>query len=246
LSATPFFAVEGLTRVFGGLRAVDGLEFSLAAGEIVGLLGPNGSGKTTVLNLISGALAADQGSVRLQGRELIGQPAFRIARLGVARTFQLVRVFGAMTARENVLAGLAFGARPSAGRAAQDEAMRLLARVGLTQAADRPASELTYIDQKRLELARALALAPVLLLLDEWLAGLNPSELSEGVELLQSLRSPDRAILLVEHVMDAIRALCDRCIVMNAGARIAEGTPAAVLADHAVIAAYLGSEDADA
>jgi ABC-type branched-subunit amino acid transport system ATPase component len=243
VSTAAFFAVEGLTRTFGGLRAVDTLQFTLAPGEIVGLLGPNGSGKTTVLNLISGALVADGGSVRLQGRELIGQPAFRIARLGVARTFQLVRVFGAMTARDNVLAGLAFGARPRGGRGAHDEAARLLARVGLDRAADRPANELTYIDQKRLELARALALAPVLLLLDEWLAGLNPSELAAGVELLRSLRCQDLAILLVEHVMDAIRALCDRCIVMNAGARIAEGTPAAVLADPAVIAAYLGTEE---
>jgi ABC-type branched-subunit amino acid transport system ATPase component len=246
MSAAPFFAVEDLALTFGGLRAVEGLQFALAPGEIVGLLGPNGSGKTTVLNLISGALAADRGSVRLRGRELVGEPAFRIARLGVARTFQLVRVFGTMTARENVLAGLEFGAQQRRGRAAHDEAARLLARVGLDAAADRPANELTYIDQKRLELARALALAPVLLLLDAWLAGLNPAELAAGIELLRSLRSENLAILLVEHVMDAIRALCDRCIVMNAGARIAEGTPAAVLADHAVIAAYLGSEDADA
>lgn len=243
MSAPPFFVVDGLARTFGGLRAVDALQFSLAPGEIVGLLGPNGSGKTTVLNLLSGALRPDWGSVRLHGRELTGEPAFRIARLGVARTFQLVRVFGAMTARENVVAGLVFGARPRSGRAAQDEAARLLARVGLDGAADRPANELTYIDQKRLELARALALAPVLLLLDEWLAGLNPAELAAGIELLRSLRNENMTILLVEHVMDAIRALCDRCIVMNAGVRIAEGTPAAVLADPAVVAAYLGAED---
>ncbi len=244
MSAAPFFVVDDLARTFGGLRAVEALQFTMERGEIVGLLGPNGSGKTTVLNLISGALPAHRGSVRLLGRELIGEPAFRVARLGVARTFQLVRVFGTMTAHENVRAGLAFGAQPRAGRAADDEAARLLARVGLADAADRPANELTYIDQKRLELARALALKPVLLLLDEWLAGLNPSELAAGIALLRSLRGENLSILLVEHVMDAIRALCDRCVVMNAGLRIAEGSPSAVLADPAVVAAYLGEDGA--
>jgi len=241
MSAAPFFAATRLTRSFGGLRAVDGLDLAIAPGEIVGLLGPNGSGKTTVLNVISGALLPDRGSVTLQGAELVGLPVFRIARLGVARTFQLVRVFAAMSARENVVAGLAFGARPRFGRAAHAEAARLLECVGLVAQAERRAHELTYIDQKRLELARALALAPRLLLLDEWLAGLNPVELAAGIELLRSLRTPRLAILLVEHVMDAIRALCDRCVVMNAGARIAAGTPAEVLADPAVIAAYLGA-----
>ncbi|HTT09939.1 MAG TPA: ABC transporter ATP-binding protein [Burkholderiaceae bacterium] len=241
MSTATFFEVAGLTRSFGGLRAVDALDLSVAPGEIVGLIGPNGSGKTTVLNLISGALAPDCGSITLHGDELVGLPAFRIARLGVARTFQLVRVFASMSVHENVAAGLAFGARPRFGRAAHEEAARLLARVGLGAQADRRASELTYIDQKRLELARALALDPRLLLLDEWLAGLNPVELAAGIDLLRSLRSTTLSILLVEHVMDAIRALCNRCVVMNAGVRIAAGTPAAVLDDPAVIAAYLGA-----
>jgi branched-chain amino acid transport system ATP-binding protein len=244
MNPAPLLEVAGLTRTFGGLRAVDALHFTIAQGEIVGLLGPNGSGKTTVLNLISGALAPDRGSVRLRGRELVGLRAFRIARLGVARTFQLVRVFATMTVRENVQAGLAFGAQPRAGHAARQAAGALLERVGLAAFADRPAADLTYIDQKRLELARALALAPTLLLLDEWLAGLNPTELAQAIALLRSLRGDALTILLVEHVMDAIRALCDRCVVMNAGARIAEGTPAAVLADAAVVRAYLGDEHA--
>jgi ABC-type branched-subunit amino acid transport system ATPase component len=237
-------AVKGLTRSFGGLRAVDNLQFDVAPGEIVGLLGPNGSGKTTVLNLISGALAPDHGSVRLRDRELVGMPAFRIARLGIARTFQLVRVFASMSARENVVAGVAFGAQPRFGRAARAQAAQLLEQVGLAAQADRPADELTYIDQKRLELARALALAPSLLLLDEWLAGLNAAELAAGIDLLRSLRSPVLTILLVEHVMDAIRALCDHCVVMNAGVGISAGTPAEVLADPAVVTAYLGADDA--
>lgn len=242
--AAPLLAVDGLARSFGGLRAVHDLQLAIAPGEIVGLLGPNGSGKTTVLNLISGALAPDRGSVKLEGHELVGMPAFRIARLGVARTFQLVRVFASMSARENVAAGLAFGARPRFGRAAHAEAAQLLERVGLAGQADRPANALTYIDQKRLELARALALAPRLLLLDEWLAGLNAVELAAAIALLRSLRSSTLTILLVEHVMDAIRALCDHCVVMNAGVRIAAGTPDEVLADAAVVTAYLGGDDA--
>jgi len=240
----PLLAVEGLTRNFGGLRAVDDLHFEMTRGEVVGLLGPNGSGKTTVLNLISGALRPDRGSVRLLGRELVGQPAFRIARLGVARTFQLVRVFATMSVRENIAAGFAFGARPRFGRAARAEIDALVTRVGLAGRGDQVAHELTYIDQKRLELARALALAPTLLLLDEWLAGLNQVELAAAIDLLDALRSETLTILLVEHVMDAIRALCDRCVVMNAGARIAAGTPADVLLDPAVVTAYLGADDA--
>lgn len=242
--STPILQIEGLVKRFGGLVAVNEMSFSVAPGEIVGLLGPNGSGKTTVMNLISGALRPNAGSIRLEGTELIGQPAFRIARLGVARTFQLVRVLGSMTALENVEAGLAFGARPSGIGTARERGVELLARVGLAGHEATPASELTYINQKRLELARALALHPRLLLLDEWLAGLNPSELREGVALLRSLREEGVTMVLVEHVMDAIRSLCDRCVVMNAGRKIADAPPAAALADPQVVKAYLGDDDA--
>lgn len=244
MTATPLLEVHDLTRRFGGLVAVDGLDLTVQAGEIVGLLGPNGSGKTTALNLISGALKPDQGSIALRGGAIAGLAPHKIARLGVARTFQLVRVLGSMTVHENVLAGLAFGTRNDWGTRAEASADGLLERVGLGGRGPVMTTELTYIDQKRLELARALALRPELLLLDEWLAGLNPTELLQGIELVRSLRSEGIAILMVEHVMDAIRSLCDRCVVMNAGRRIAVGTPTEVLSDPEVVRAYLGDSDA--
>jgi branched-chain amino acid transport system ATP-binding protein len=242
---SPLLEVDGLTRRFGGLVAVDALGFSVGSGEIVGLLGPNGSGKTTVLNLLSGVLRPDAGRVAFRGQAIAGKPAHRIARLGVARTFQLVRPLASLSCRDNVLTGLAFGRRSAWGIAARREADVLLERVGLGGVRASLPGELTYIDQKRLELARALALQPELLLLDEWLAGLNPTELEDGIDLVRSLSTEGITILLVEHVMDAIRSLCHRCLVMNTGRLIASGLPADVLADREVIRAYLG-DDADA
>jgi ABC-type branched-subunit amino acid transport system ATPase component len=197
-----------------------------------------------VLNLISGMLVPDAGTLRVDGRDVVGLGAHRIARLGVARTFQLVRMLPSMTVVDNVVVGLAFRRRPLWGEKAQAAARGLLAHVGLADKADLPATQLTYIDQKRLELARALALEPALLLLDEWLAGLNPTELVAGIALIRSLRGAGITIILVEHVMDAIRSLCDRCVVMNAGRKIADGPPAAVLAEREVVRAYLGEADA--
>jgi len=240
----PVLQLANVRKAFGGLVAVDDAGFTLRRGEILGLIGPNGSGKTTVLNVISGALRADHGAIALAGQPIVASPAHRIAQRGIARTFQLVRVLPDSSCLENVAAGIAFQAKPVWGAVAQDRARALLTRVGLGDKAETPAAQLTYIDQKRLELARALALSPVVLLLDEWLAGLNPSELQVGIALVKMLREEGLTIIIVEHVMDAIRSLCDRCVVMNAGRIIAEGPPAAVLADREVIRAYLGEPDA--
>ncbi|HTM79350.1 MAG TPA: ABC transporter ATP-binding protein [Devosia sp.] len=237
-------SLNAVTKRFSGLTAVKDLSFDLAVGETVGLLGPNGSGKTTALNMISGYLPLSEGSIALSGHTISALGPERIAHRGVARTFQLVRALPSLTVGENVLAALAFRKAPLWGNAAAPQIEALLAEVGLAGRASQPADSLTYIDLKRMELARALASDPQLLLLDEWLAGLNPTELRAGIELITSLRQRGITILLVEHVMDAVRALCSRCIVMNTGTKIADGPTAEVLADAEVIRAYLGDEHA--
>lgn len=242
-------SIHGLNKAFGGLVAVRDLSFDVAEGEITGLIGPNGSGKTTVLNLVTGELRLDRGAILLHGpggEDIAGWPPFRICRAGVARTFQLVRVLPRTTVRENIMLGFMFGSRPTAPARAVAEAEALIDRVGLAGSAEMRGAQLTYIDQKRVELARALACRPRLLLLDEWLAGLNPTELQTGIALIRSIRAEGVAIVMIEHVMEAIRALCDSVVVMNAGERIAAGAPDVVLSEPAVIRAYLGADDAAA
>jgi ABC-type branched-subunit amino acid transport system ATPase component len=229
-----------VSKRFGGLVAVDELSFEVRQNEVLGLIGPNGSGKTTVINLISGALRPNRGEIYLREHMISDEPARTIARAGVARTFQLVRLLPALTVVENVIAGAVFGHKRLWGGSARKYALRQLERVGMRHPVDAPTASLTYIDEKRIELARALASDPAVLLLDEWLAGLNPTELQIGIELIRSLRAEGRTIVLVEHVMGAIRSLCDRCVVMNGGAKIAEGAPQAVLSDKEVVRAYLG------
>lgn len=236
--------VGDVTKRFGGLIAVQNLSFALAENEVLGLIGPNGSGKTTMMNLISGALRPTSGEIRLYGDDIARVGASRIANKGIARTFQLVRMLPGLTVLENVSAGGVFGHTRRWGKELDDYAQALLQRVGLPNAGDVAVTALTYIDQKRVELARALASGPKVLLLDEWLAGLNPTELKTGIALIEQLRVEGRTIIIVEHVMHAIRSLCDRCIVMSSGVKIAEGTPREVLADGEVIRAYLGDADA--
>ncbi|MEM7376094.1 MAG: ABC transporter ATP-binding protein [Pseudomonadota bacterium] len=237
-------SVAGVSKRFGGLVAIDDLEFEVSQHEMVGIIGPNGSGKTTMMNLISGALKPSLGTITLHGRRIENLPPQTISRLGVGRTFQLVRLLPSLTVIENVKAGAVFGYRQRWGTQADQFAQHMLQRVGLESAGNTPITSLTYIDQKRVELARALAGEPNLLLLDEWLAGLNPTELQTGIELIHALRDEGRTVILVEHVMDAIRSLCDRCVVMASGGKIAEGSPDTVLADPDVVRAYLGDDDA--
>lgn len=240
----PVLSLRSATKRFGGLVAVNDLDFDVAEHQVLGLIGPNGSGKSTTLNLISGALKPTAGSIALRGTPITNLPASQISRRGISRTFQLVRLLPSMTVLENVKAGAVFGRRRRWGSEADAFARRMLERVGLTRHVNAPVGQLTYIDTKRVELARILASEPEVLLLDEWLAGLNPTELAEGIRLINDLRDEGRTIILVEHVMDAIRALCDVCVVMSSGAKIAEGTPREVLSDPEVVRAYLGDDDA--
>jgi branched-chain amino acid transport system ATP-binding protein len=244
MSSRLLLSVETVRKAFGGLIAVNDVDFSVKESELIGLIGPNGSGKTTMMNLISGALKPTSGTIRLDGEVISGMPAHQIARRGVARTFQLVRILPSLSAIENVIAGAVFGHVRAWGDDAYREAEILLDRVGLGGRGGAPTGSMTYIDQKRLELARALASNPRLLLLDEWLAGLNPSELKIGIELIRDLREDGRTIIMVEHVMDAIRSLCDRCVVMSSGVKIADGSVHDVLSRPEVVTAYLGTDDA--
>ena len=234
--------LEQVSKTFGGLRAVHRVSAGVAEGEILGLIGPNGAGKTTLFNLITGVYRAEQGRIVFQDRDITAAPPHKRCRAGIARTFQLVRPFAQMTVLQNVCVGRIYG-REAAGnrRRAEAEALELLELVGLAARAADPAHSLTIVGRKRLELARALATRPMLLLLDELLAGLNPSEVLGAIELIQRIRSTGVTIVMVEHLVKAILSISDRVIVMNAGERIAEGPPQAIANDPQVIDAYLGT-----
>lgn len=235
-----FFSVNGVTKKFGGLRAVNHVTFSMERGEIVGLLGPNGSGKTTLINLISGALPVTAGQISVLGTNLTGLRSDQIAKAGVARTFQLVRILPSLSLIENVMIPAVFGRNAHTKADAHTLAIQSLDMVGLSDRANVAAGDLTYIDQKRLELARALAAEPEVLLLDEWLAGLNPTELLDGILLIKKLNEKGLTILMVEHILEAVRNLCPRVVVMNSGMLIADEKTDAALSDPTVISAYLG------
>jgi branched-chain amino acid transport system ATP-binding protein len=233
--------VERVSKGFGGVRAVHDVSFNLDEGEVLGIMGPNGSGKTTLFNLIAGALRPDAGRIRLHGHDIAGLPAYRVCARGIARTFQLVRPFAGLTALDNVLVGRLYGRLRSTAAEAIVEAERLLALVGLPGRGHVPAAQLTLVDRKRLELARALAASPHLLLLDEFMAGLNPVETGAAMALIRRLQAEGTTILMVEHIVWALLELSRRIIVLSAGEKIAEGSPEAVAADPAVVDVYLGS-----
>ena len=231
--------VQNLSKRFGGLRAVQDVSFTVRENETVALLGPNGAGKTTSFNLITGFQRPDTGSVVAFGREIARLRPNVVCSHGVARTFQVAKPFGAMTVLSNVMTGAFLHHKGMA--AAKEKAREAIDFVGLGSRQDMPARDLTTIDQRRLEMARALATEPRLLLLDEVMAGLNPSEIDQAVALVRKLASKGLTIVIVEHVMRAIMAVADRMVVLDHGQKIAEGTPKEVVANPDVIRAYLGS-----
>ena len=231
---------EGVSKYFGGLAAVSNVDFHVDQGEIVGLIGPNGAGKTTLFNLISAALTTRQGVIRYKGEKITGLKPYQICRMGLARTFQSVKIFGNMPALTNIYVGALFGTASTVKPAdAIKEAEELLEFVGLPVTAT-PAQDLTLANQKRVEVARALATKPELLLLDELMAGLNPTEVAQAMELVAKIRDRGITIFVIEHVMKAIMGVCDRIIVLHHGEKIAEGTPQEIANNRAVVEVYLG------
>ncbi|MEO7982312.1 MAG: ABC transporter ATP-binding protein [Sporichthyaceae bacterium] len=237
----PVLETRDLGRRFGGLHAVAGVSFSVPEGEVLGVIGPNGAGKSTFINLVTGHIRPTSGRVLIDGRDLTGAKPWTVAGARVARTFQIVKPFRGMSVRENVVVGLLHGperARTMSG--ARSTADEMLARVGLAQHADRSPGELTVADARRLEFAKALALRPRLLLLDEVMAGLRPAEIEPSLELIRELKGQGVTIVVVEHVMRAIVAVSDRVLVLHQGKVLTVGAPKDVLSDSRVIEAYLG------
>lgn len=237
--------VENLGKRFGGLAAVDELSFGVKEHEIFAIIGPNGAGKTTTLNLLSGLLTPTTGTITLKGQRIDSLPSFERTHLGLGRAFQVVQPFPEMTVRENVQVGALFGT-PGIDRAeAERRADEAIERTGLAAFAERDAEDLTLLQEKRLEIARALATSPEVLLLDEVMAGLRPGEARQAVQLVRDVRDTGVTIVFIEHVMPVVRDLADRVLVMDHGRFLAEGSYAEVTANPSVIEAYLGREDDD-
>jgi len=230
--------VRAISKSFGGLKAVDSASLDVASGEIVGLIGPNGAGKTTLFATIAGFHRPDAGTVHFEGKPITGLPPHRVCASGMVRTFQITQPFAGISVRENIMVGAYF--RTADRRLAAREAEAVAALVGMRDQLDQRGADLTVAGRKRLELARALATGPRLLLLDEVMAGLNPTEIVEIVSVIKNIRASGVTILLIEHVMQAVTSLAERVYVLNQGRMIAEGTPAAIADNEAVIEAYLG------
>ena len=235
--------VKRLSKHFGGVLALSNLDLEVGEGEIVGLIGPNGSGKTTFFNLVSGLMKPDTGLIRIRDQDITGRKAHQICKIGIARTFQIVKPFTRMSPLENIMVGYAYGKRASLSlEEARRNAEEILSFTGLERKRVPRAGMLNLIDRKRLEIARALATRPKLLLLDEVMAGLNSSEIEDAMDFVKRIRDTGVTIIVVEHVMKAVLGISDRVVVLNVGVKIAEGTPPEIAGNEKVIQAYLGGE----
>lgn len=237
--------LKDVTKTFGGLHALDDLSFKVETGEILGMIGPNGSGKSTAFNVITGSLKADSGSVTFDGEDITGLPSHRVSHMGISRTFQVVRPFPHLTALENVLVGRLFGGEGDRkSTESLDHGMGVLELVGLAGKANLRAGAFTILERKWLEVGRALATRPKLMLLDEFMAGISASEVHHAVDLVKSINATGVTVILVEHIVKAITEACDRVVVLDAGRKLAEGTVDQIVNDPDVIKAYLGSRHA--
>ncbi|HTS38993.1 MAG TPA: ABC transporter ATP-binding protein [Xanthobacteraceae bacterium] len=232
--------VNGISKRFGGLQAVQNLSLTVNEGEILGLIGPNGAGKSTVFNMINGVFMPDNGRIMFQGADITGEPPYRVARHGLARAHQIVQPLSGLSVIDNCTVGACFGRQNLALREAREVAREVIDTVGLGNRAEALAGSLTTASKKRLELARALSARPKLLLLDEVLAGLNPTETEGMIETVRKIRASGIAILMIEHIMRAIMSLSDRIVVLDLGKKLAEGRPQEVAENPEVITAYLG------